>query len=498
MNRTLSLPTLLLFAFLAITVPAQDNADQNRPGRVNLNPLTLGVELEIRLADLRGSGINVPVSIRYSSNGRSAGRSAPENAADQDSCVTNSRAQDDGKSSARWTTSLSTPYIEYIAAGNVNGSGGCSSETSPPSDGKAQAGRIAIHLPGGETHEMRLEDTYLSFFPSSPCDGDPRDACDPNDAMSSGRWNGWYHATDGSGISYLEDRANRVFSAQLPDGSRYDFAATIIGGSSGHKRRAVRYWAADGSSIAFHDAAANFPNGYWIDTIGRVVPVPLQQTAPTEPAIENLGLPGSGESNFRLHWKRLKGATPEESALSDFNAQLRLVSDEQPDDGIRPTRAQGESLSDPKSGSPLISGSELFNPVVLAAVELGSGQIYRFRYSVFGEIDRITMPSDGEQSPRTERAAAIPDQRRTADSIASGSLFTDIELDPAGRIQRRSEPYRDGEAKSWTTFAYDDAGRLIRMILPDGSTNAPDWGVLMGDLAGTREIFGDRDAKKLP
>ncbi|MCB0114499.1 MAG: hypothetical protein KDD84_10425, partial [Caldilineaceae bacterium] len=50
------------------------------------------------------------------------------------------------------------------------------------------------------------------------------------------------------------------------------------------------------------------------------------------------------------------------------------------------------------------------------------------------------------------------------------AVLGDTEYDSQGRIARTSEPYLAGDAPLWTTFEYDDLGRVTLRTRPDGST----------------------------
>jgi len=501
MNRTLSIPIILLLAVLATAIPAQQHtenkADQTLRGPARINPATLGVELEIPLANYSGRGIDVPVSISYSSKVWRLDYAGSQPAVNNpDNCISLNNARFADNSAGGWTSSLSTPYIEYVGADNIYNSGGapagsdnpgCTPNTPPQYNANAWVKRIAIHLPSGETHEMRMDDAILTFDPSSLCgDGDPRTACDPNDPALPGHWNGWYYATDGSNIRYFEDRSNNVYFAQLPDGSRYEFGPAIVGDGSSTKRKAVRYSDVNGNSTTYHEPAAGYPNGYWVDTIGRVIPIPLTPRVPADPSVESVGLPGFGGSSiwFRFHWKRLKGATPEESALSDFNAELRFIGDKYLQNGTWQTRAAGRSLFGSDFDSWVIARNEPFNPVVLAAVELAGGQTYRFCYNVFGEVERITMPSGGEERVTFDKVASISDLQGPNADVNRGAVRREVYESPSS-----SAPYIwtfDARASGPNAF-------VVSTVNPDGTRNERlmHRGLAAGSLDGS---FGFENA----
>jgi RHS repeat-associated protein len=58
---------------------------------------------------------------------------------------------------------------------------------------------------------------------------------------------------------------------------------------------------------------------------------------------------------------------------------------------------------------------------------------------------------------------------RSEMSEGSASILTDMQYDQMGRAWRTSNPYRIGEAVSWTTTAFDGLGRALTVTTPDGA-----------------------------
>ncbi|MCO5333745.1 MAG: hypothetical protein M9893_06980 [Pyrinomonadaceae bacterium] len=63
--------------------------------------------------------------------------------------------------------------------------------------------RVLLHMPSGETHELRATDTI----------------------QSAASFEGTFYAIDSSNIIYVQDTGNSIFRAKMPDGS-YDFDGT--------------------------------------------------------------------------------------------------------------------------------------------------------------------------------------------------------------------------------------------------------------------------------
>ncbi len=426
MKRTHLLQSLLLLFIAVPPLTAQqhtDNkADQTIRGSARVNPSTLALELQIPLTNYRGRGIEVPLSISYSSKVWRLNYSQSQPAVNNpDTCIAINEPRYAENSAAGWTTSLAVPFIEYVGADNIYDSGGkpagtddpgCTPNTPPGSNSNAWVRRVALHLPSGEVHELRMNDEVLAYLRSSNCDdNDPQTICDPNDPALPRNWDGWYYAIDGSNIRYFEDRTNGVFFVQMPDGSRYDLNQTIGGSSLATIRKANKLIDRNGNFTTYHEPDPNFPNGYWIDTIGRVIPVPFRPEAPAEPMVQVFGTPGLGGQNiwYKFHWKRLKGSSPEESALTDFAAQLRFVGDKFIGNNSWQTRPAGQALFTSDFEAWVIDQNQRFNPVVLAAVELPNGQRYGFSYNVFGEIETVNMPTGGEERFQISTVGAISD-----------------------------------------------------------------------------------------
>ncbi len=413
---------LIALAALILPVGAQqftsNKVDQTLRGESRINPTSLGMEFEIPISTYPGRGIDMPISLNYSSKvwRLSYGGSIPA-VNNPDTCNAINTPRFAENSASGWTASLSVPYVEYTGGANIYNSAGdpaeepgCAPEPGG-SNNNAWVRRIFVHLPGGESHELRMMDPVLFYPASSNCDPDPQTLCDGNDPSHDYNWNGWYYAADGSNIRYFEDRGSGVFYLQMPDGSRYEFTGQIGGSTTAQIRKASKLVDRNGNTITYHGPNQQFPNGYLTDTIGRQLPIPLPASAPTEPKVETVQFPGIAGSQitYRLHWKRLKGSTADESALANFNDGLRFAGDRYLQGGVWQTRNSGESLFASEFESWVLSSESRFNPVVLAAVELPSGRSFRFRYNIHGEIVRTDLATGGFETYQIEPVNAITD-----------------------------------------------------------------------------------------
>ncbi|MEZ5307060.1 MAG: RHS repeat-associated core domain-containing protein [Pyrinomonadaceae bacterium] len=417
---------LLLSLFGALSAPAQDkgnehSADSTLKGGGRVNPSTLAMEFDLGLGSYPGRGINVPVSLSYSSKlwRLESDGQHPVPAGNSSSCYQHYIVKYSEDSASGWTTSLAAPYIEYTGMQtyyNYDGSPvNFGDLTCPSSQGGNETyplkyiRRLMVRLPSGETHEMRASDTPVEFTWASSNQNRP-------DILSN--WNGTYHAADGSNIVYVQNSSSSTYRLLMPDGSYYDFSSSSAHGSD---RPATKFTDRNGNFTTFHAPGSTDPNGvvqpngYWTDTVGRVLPVPLAPSAPGQPTTAQSpqlyklpGLGGTASVEYKLHWKRLKGASQAESALTNYNDNLRQVGDVYActngngDDTqcLYPSTSTdilfsggGESSSSPRLFGE--NGEDDFNPVVLKEIELPNGTSYSFSYDIYGRIERITYPTGG-------------------------------------------------------------------------------------------------------
>ena len=362
----------------------ENKADQVLRGSGRVNASTLGMELEIPLGSYPGRGINVPITLSYSSKlWRMNYVSNQPQVNNPDNCIAINDPRYGENSAAGWTTSLATPYIEYTGENNTFNPEGqptgtddvfCQPIPSPntPLPEIIRVKRINIHLPGGETHELRDETGYAQgSFPAS--------------------FDGIYYAADGSSIKYVQNSANGTYRLLMPDGSFYDFAGEHSGLNLATVRKAVKFSDRNGNFTTYNDA-----NGTWIDTLGRTLIAPFGLNAPSSPGTQTYTMPGM-TGNYKFHWKKLKGTTAAESALTDFNQSLKYRGDKYVVNNELQTRAPGTYLFGSIDNKLVVGSNELFNPVVLTRIELPTGQSYKFSYDIYGRIEHISYPTGGEE-----------------------------------------------------------------------------------------------------
>lgn len=399
---------LLLILLLSISSFGQaaqhteNKADQTLRGSGRVNPSTLGMEIDIPLGSYPGRGINVPISLSYSSKlWRIEYTGSAPGGIVTGGCRAINHAEYSENAAAGWTTSLAVPYVEYTGKDNLFDSNGfpwgvdaslCDPGGPPSNTENAYLRRLAIHLPGGETHELRADDTVEIYPPWSNCIPPTNQSCASNDPSLQHNWNRTYYAVDGSNIKYVEDSDSNTYRLLMPDGSFYDFAGTISSMNLATARKAVKFTDRNGNYTGYNDQT-----GVWTDTLGKPLTAPIGAAAPAAPTVNSYTMPGTTGS-YKFHWKQLKGNSAADSALSDFGQILRYRGSKYPSGstGNWATQPAGTYLFGSHTDSYVVR-QEIFNPVVLTEIELPTGQSYKFTYDIYGRIERIYYPTGGEE-----------------------------------------------------------------------------------------------------
>lgn len=408
---------ILLSLFYVISVDAQtgqgsqyttNKADQRLRGGGRINPSTLGMEIEVPIGSSPGRGSSLPVGLNYSSKQwrlKYLGIGITGNYVFEP-CVGLAEPKFAETSASGWTTTLAQPYVEYTGETQLFNSYG--NQTSEPCEPGLPGDstyfwvrRIHIHLSDGSTHELRADDSIRAYASSSNCVSNNSNTCDPNDPYLPQNKNGWFYAVDGSKLKYYEDSGSGIYRIWMPDGSYYDLSGSREQSPSNDLaeiRKASQYTDRNGNRISFYNDQPNiYPNGYWKDTMGRNIGVPLPLTAPAAPMVQDYSMPGMS-GVYKFYWKKLKGNTAETSAVTDFiNQSLNYAANRSNINSA--TRTPSLYTNGAATGgfpTRVIDFSEnYFNPVVLSAIELPTGQFYKFFYNVYGEIEQVQYPTGG-------------------------------------------------------------------------------------------------------
>lgn len=366
----------------------ENKADQTLRGSGRVNPSTLAMEFNLPLGSYPGRGINVPVGLSYSSKlWRTDYLDSQPAVNNPDNCIAINMPKFAEDTAAGWTTSMAVPYVEYTGSDSIFNNGGfpagtdaedCTPLTPPVYTQNAYVKRITIHLPSGETHELRADD-IVTIYPTSQ-----------NPAPFD--FNQTFYAVDGSNIKYVENSSNGTYRLLMPDGSFYDFASTKSPLGSKSVRNAIKFSDRNGNFTTY-----NGSNNSWTDTLGRTLTAPLGLAAPATPNIQTYSMLGM-TGTYKFHWKQLKGSAQADSALTDFNTVLKYMADRSSPSPNTNPRASGTYLFGSDFSAWVHDGNApLFNPILLAEIELPTGQKYKFTYDVHGRIERIYYPTGGEE-----------------------------------------------------------------------------------------------------
>lgn len=365
--------TFRLFAFLLVLISllpiygtaqnvnyTKSTADSNLRGSLQVDPSTLGMSFNLPMGGYGGRGVTLPISLTYSSKvwrmDHYLGQPGPSYYLNQ------IEAKYAEKSVAGWTSSTGAPYVEWTGSeqpyNSYPGDAICFTCEPPSDETPYYVDRVLLHLPDGSTHEMRRNDNVV----------------DGNGLING---SGIYVAVDGSRVKF---DGSTIF---LPDGSWYWLTAP----------NGVQYIDRNGNTLTY-----NTTTNQWTDTMGRVIPaIPLNNSAVGD---LNYFIPGVGGVNqkFILRWKRLgdAGVLTTAQALRfkgryNYNWTAQTIS---------PYLFSG-NLADRMVDSG-IPGYE-HNPIVLSEIVLPNGLSYKFTYNVWGEVDKVALPSGGYE--RFEYAA---------------------------------------------------------------------------------------------
>jgi YD repeat-containing protein len=342
---------LLVMAFSAPAVAQNvkyttNTADQSHRGSSHVNPSTLGMTFSLPLTEYPGRGTGLPVTVSYLSKvwRMDLKRSNLILSAGVD-------AKYAEHSTSGWTSSLGVPVIEYTGATQPyksDGSPFCTVCTPTPTGTRYYIDRLLIHMPDGSTHELRKSDTPVLSLSLT----------------------GIYYAVDGSRLRYDADNA----VLYLPDGSRYLLIAP--GG--------VQYIDRNGDTLSFNSSSKQ-----WTDTLGRVISQPPLNNSAQGNYVYTLPGVGGAMTDYIFRWRNLA------DVRTDPSQPLRYPGDYDQSIGtVSPSLFNGQFCG--CSGEVVYTYQQaLFNPAVLWQIELPNGSKYTFTYNIFGEIDKVQLPTGG-------------------------------------------------------------------------------------------------------
>ncbi|MGI8544185.1 MAG: RHS repeat domain-containing protein [Aridibacter sp.] len=440
----LALVLILTFGTFAQDKAHTDNsAEQTLRSSGRVNPSTFGLEMNIPLGAYPGRGINVPVSINYSSKVWRLDFNMYEPA--NPGCSSLWDPVYSENSASGWTSSLGVAYVEYTGKDNLFDQNGFPvSDLCDQNDTQYQnygyIKRIQIHLPSGESHELRASDNPVIY---------------PTNSSPNFDFTGMFYAVDGSKMKY-DGSINRLY---LPDGSTYDFGGEITQNNK-KIRKATLYKDINGNQLTFNAPNATHQYGSWTDTVGRTIPVPMPlespTTLPTGPVDYNMPGFNGGTMTYKFHWKQLKGSSAATSGLTNFSDSLRYKGD-YPGFG-QSLRSSSTALFHTVFRNKALdyASNPVFNPVVMTAVELPDGRMYEFSYNVYGEIDHIKYPTEGEEDFSYQNFTPV-----------SGVTGSGLHVEANRGVQQRDVKESSGATPySWT---YTAGASLRTITSPDGT-----------------------------
>src|SRR5258707_3176020 len=245
MNKLRSHPTMaalsrISLGFCALLVcgllgsPAMGQTAEFTQNTGGTNAMTM----QVPLASYPGRGINLPITLNYSTSGLwRIGFHHSYSSGGRNRAVTDALYAE--HSTGGWTTSLNMPEIEWPRQNDVYWYTGRPYGLGTHYPYTFRIARVYIHMPDGSTHELRKSDAVYQDGGNLP------------------DMNGTFYAVDGSRMRYDSSGAN-TGTLYLADGTRY-----VLGSST------CQYIDRNGNTLTY-DAA----NRQWTDTMGRVIGMP--------------------------------------------------------------------------------------------------------------------------------------------------------------------------------------------------------------------------------
>src|SRR5947209_2741644 len=374
-----------------------------------------------------------------------------------------------------WTTSLDLPVVQWPKQNDLY-----------KYDGKPyhfsnypltyRIPNVFIHMPDGSTHELRMSDQ-------------------PYQDTGSVITTGTFYAVDGSRMRY-DSTGVSTGTLYLPDGSHYVLGTT-----------ASQFVDRNGNALNY-DAQTRT----WTDTLGNALRGAIAMPWPASPqAGQSYSYTPPGfTSAYVFKWKHLsdvlltpdeQGNTPSVRAMSSHYLPMPGQTPTNNGNGNFPlSQTSGtQSLFSSASGDPdavdprptytYVVGrgqgaNQVFNPVVLAEVDLPNLLSYKFSYNFYGEIDKIVYPTGGYERSKYD---AVP---------AMGNVLAPYSEESRGVTSRvvSTDGTAAGELPPWSYAAslINPFSYLVKATAPDG-TYTESYRHNFYDATG--KTFGHLDAR---
>ncbi|HEX5702842.1 MAG TPA: RHS repeat-associated core domain-containing protein [Pyrinomonadaceae bacterium] len=326
--------------------------DQALRSAMTVDPSTLALSIEVPIGNYPGrGGTGVPISLSYSSK---QWRIAYEESwlSNGGLLRTESIPMFSEWAKAGWTTSADIPIIEWTGQSQHYNSDGTPFCGDCGDSGGYYINRIQVHMPGGSSHELRINDTPTT----SPATA------------------GIYYSVDGSNLRY--DASSYTDGIlYMPDGARYVLSSTN-----------AQFIDRNGNTLSYSASSRQ-----WTDTQGRVLDVPLPATPSANTYTYNIPSTTSTPASYSVRWSTLENALTNPSDELHYKTNMTF--------GLGETwnpRSPGLFIGDGASrlyDGPGFPASVKFNPIVLAEIILPNGQHYLFTYNVFAEITKVVYPT---------------------------------------------------------------------------------------------------------
>jgi RHS repeat-associated protein len=402
---------LLLWCATALSVSAQNiqynqkSVDLGLRSDLKINPSTRAVEMQIPLGFYAGrAGLNVPITISYSSKvwrvgyqGYSPGQYT--NGQPTGNGYVIAAAQYAEHSRGGWTSSVGIPVIDNYSNSEAYNQFGNPTAGNCSTSGCFNVDRLLVRMPDGSTHELRSSDQ-------------PYDAVNPPQLPDD------LYAVDGSRLRYQRSTSTLF----MPDGSRF------IGG---------QYIDRNGNTLTYGSPLT--------DTLGRSIPsLPLSGIA-GDYSYTPLGMNGT----YTFKWRNLGDA-----GVLTTSQQLQYIADS----GCPPGAGSNSShLFSSSLDTCIGNAGSVFNPVVLSQIVLPTGQAYIFTYNIYGEVDKVQLPTGGYE--RYEYGQIIP----------LSSMTVPYSQGNRGVIKRWVSA--SGLSADEVLWQYGDlgVGGTVTILAPDGS-----------------------------
>ena len=234
-------------------------------------------------------------------------------------------------------------------------------------------------------------------------------------------------ASDGSGLKYVQTGGeDPIFRLYMPDGSFYDFNSELEEHlfSPTTVRKAIRLTDVNGNYIAYNapntQSGIYDPYGSWTDQLGRIFPIMVPLETPQvdgddDHIVDSFTLPGMS-APYVLTWKRLDEVFGDGEDLHFVGGTdtsfAQIYSPTLFDSAVTLHNACGEySTKLYVSGMTFNWKGEnswtVFDPYVLAEIELPNGFAFQFKYNEYGEIERIDHPTGGHEEFDYDQIASL-------------------------------------------------------------------------------------------